>query len=210
MFGQLATTIFKFKSDNISNERKEKLKTLIDFIQRKVDKHQAVRLNFICTHNSIRSHLSQVWTQALAFHFNIHNVFCFSGGTEATAVYSQVIMSLRSAGFQITQLSEGPNPVYNVKYSFDEHPITAFSKKYDAGFNPSANFAAILTCTEADNACPFITGAEERIALPFNYPKAFDNTPQRAEKYEETSLQIAIELCYVFSKINTRNKPNNV
>ena len=64
---------------------------------------------------------------------------------------------------------------------------------------------AILTCVEADGACPFIAGAAQRIALPFEDPKAFDNTPQQSEKYEERSLQIATELLYVFSKINFSN-----
>ncbi len=44
----------------------------------------------------------------------------------------------------------------------------------------------------------FIAGAEKRIPITFEDPKAFDNTPQQAEKYEERSLQIATEMFYVF------------
>lgn len=205
MFIELSNTISKLNIANVNAERQQSLQPLIGFIQTKMDDQQEIRLNFICTHNSRRSHLSQVWAQALAFNFNIKNVFCYSGGTEATAVFSQVIIALKSAGFQIDKFSENPNPVYGVKYAADEHPVIAFSKKYDSNFNPSASFAAILTCTEADGACPIILGAEQRIALPFNDPKAFDNTPQQAEKYQERSLQIATELFYVFSKIDTHN-----
>lgn len=200
-YNKLSKTISGISLETISGDRKEQLQILIDFIQNKAEQRQEVRLNFICTHNSRRSHLSQVWAQTLAHHFNINNVFCYSGGTEATAVFPQVVEALIGAGFQISALSEQSNPVYSVKYDADEHPIIAFSKKYDADFNPSANFAAILTCTEADGACPFIAGAEKRISLPFEDPKAFDNTSQKAAKYEERSMQIATELFYVFSKV---------
>lgn len=205
MLQQLLATIAQLETTKVSEDRAEKLQVLINFIQSKVDNRQQIRLNFICTHNSRRSHLSQIWAQALAYHFKIDNVFCYSGGTEATAVFPQVTLALKSAGFQIDKLSEESNPVYSVKYAANEHPVIAFSKKFDHNFNPSAGFAAILTCVEADGACPFIAGAEVRIALPFNDPKAFDNTPQQAEKYEERCLQIASELFYVFSKIEAKN-----
>ena len=48
-----------------------------------------------------------------------------------------------------------------------------------------------------------LLGAEKRIPITFEDPKAFDNTPQQAEKYNERSLQIATELFYVFSQINS-------
>lgn len=201
MLNEITNTISTLNTESISTERIEKLKPLFDFIQNKVNSKQQIRLNFICTHNSRRSHLSQVWAQTLAHHFSLDNVFCYSGGTEATAVFPQAIEALKSAGFQVNQLSEAQNPVYSIKYAINQHPMIAFSKKYDADFNPSTDFAAILTCTEADGACPFIAGAEKRIALPFEDPKAFDNTPQKAEKYQERSLQIATELFYVFSQI---------
>ena len=62
-------------------------------------------------------------------------------------------------------------------------------------------FAAIMTCSQADGGCPFIAGAEKRIPITFEDPKAFDNTPQQKEKYEERSFQIATEMFYVFSQI---------
>jgi arsenate reductase len=206
LFEKLSSCISQLDTKDITEERKLVLHRLINFIQNKVDQHQEIRLNFICTHNSRRSHLSPVWAQALAFHFGVKNVFCYSGGTEATAVFPQAIVALQSAGFQIKKLSEEANPVYSIKYAADEPSVIAFSKKYDAEFNPSGAFAAILTCTEADGACPFIAGAEQRIALPFEDPKAFDQTAQKAEKYEERSLQIATELFYVFSQIKLKNE----
>ena len=160
-----------------------------------------IRLNLICTHNSRRSHLSQIWAQTASYYFNISKVFCYSGGTEATAIFPVVAKTLTNQGFQIKTISEGNNPVYAVKYSENEPPIICFSKTYDDDFNPQSEFVAILTCSHADGACPFIAGAEKRIPITFEDPKAFDNTPQQAEKYQERSVQIATEMFYVFSKI---------
>lgn len=186
----------------ISEERKAVLQPLTEFIQSKVSNHQEIRLNFICNHNSRRSHLAQVWTQTMAYHFNIKNVHCYSGGTETTALFPMVAETLKNSGFKIKILSENSNPVYSIKYADNEHPIVGFSKKNDDDFNPKCEFAAIMTCSQANEACPFVPGAEKRIPIPFEDPKAFDNTPQQTEKYNERSTQIATELFYVFSQVN--------
>lgn len=201
LFSSIKNTIDTFNFESISTERKAILQPLIDFIQHKVAEKQDIRLNFICTHNSRRSHLSQIWAQTAAAHYNIKNVFSYSGGTEATALFPMVAQTLTKTGFLIQILSEGSNPVYSVKYNENDHPLICFSKTYDAPFNPQSEFAAILTCSSADNGCPFIAGAEKRIPITFEDPKAFDNTPLQAEKYQERSIQIATELFYVFSQI---------
>jgi arsenate reductase len=188
----------------ISKERKELLQLLIEFIQNKINNDAIINLNFICTHNSRRSHLSQVWAQTLAHYFNIKNVFCYSGGTEATALFPSAAEALQSSGFKIDRLSSESNPVYAIKFSKVTHPVIGFSKTFDANFNPASEFAAIMTCSSADKGCPFILGAEKRIPLTYEDPKAFDNTPQQAEKYLERSLQIATELKYVFSNIKEK------
>ncbi|MGV8947302.1 MAG: low molecular weight phosphatase family protein [Lutibacter sp.] len=203
LFPEIEMVIKELNPETITDERKGKLQLLTDFIQSKVITNQEIRINFICTHNSRRSHLSQVWAQTLAYHFNIKNVFCYSGGTESSALFPMVTETLRDSGFEIKTLSEGNNPVYSIKYAENEHPIIGFSKKLDDSFNPKSEFAAIMTCSQADGGCPFIAGAEKRIPITFDDPKAFDNTPQQAEKYSERSLQIATELFYVFSQINS-------
>ena len=185
----------------LTEERKKVLQPLVDYIQQKTTENKTIRINFICTHNSRRSHLSQIWAQTMASYFNINNVFCYSGGTEATALFPVVATTLQNLGFEIEKLAETDNPIYSIKYSANEHPIIGFSKKLDSQFNPSSGFAAILTCSQADGGCPFIAGAEVRIPITFEDPKAFDNTPQQAEKYLERSTQIATELFYIFSNI---------
>lgn len=203
LFPEIEMVIKELKPETITDERKGKLQLLTDFIQSKVDTNQEIRINFICTHNSRRSHLSQVWGQTMANFFNIKNVFCYSGGTEATALFPIVARTLRNSGFQIKIISKNENPIYSIKFSDNEHPIIGFSKKLDDDFNPKSEFAAIMTCSQADDACPFISGAEKRIPITFEDPKAFDNTPQQEEKYNERNLQIATELFYVFSQINS-------
>ena len=201
LFPEIEKVISTFSFETIAEERKIILQPLVDFIQGKANNNQEIRLNLICTHNSRRSHLSQVWAQTAAAHYNIKNVFCYSGGTEATAMFPMAAKTLVNQGFQIKTIAEGNNPVYAIKYSENAHPIIGFSKTFDDDFNPQSEFAAILTCSSADQGCPFIAGAEVRIPITFEDPKAFDNTPQQAEKYEERSLQIATEMFYVFSQI---------
>ena len=201
LFQEIKSNISSLENVKISNERKLALQPLIVFIQEKVLHHKNVNLNFICTHNSRRSHLSQVWAQAAAHYYKIQNVYCYSGGTEATAMFPVAAQTLVSAGFQIEKLSKQDNPVYHIKYAENEHPIIGFSKKYDSQFNPKSEFAAIMTCNNADVGCPFIPGAEKRIPVKYDDPKAFDNTTQQKEKYQERSNQIASEMLFVFSQI---------
>jgi len=202
LFLKIDQLIGSLKSKTILEERKETLQPLVDFIQQKVAQNQKIRINFICTHNSRRSHLSQVWAQTMAYYFGIPNVYCYSRGTEATALFPMVAQTLENSGFEIATLSEGNNPVYSIKYAENEPPIIGFSKKLDDDFNPKSEFAAIMTCDSANEACPFVPGAEKRIPITFEDPKAFDGSPQQAEKYNERSLQIATELFYIFSQIN--------
>lgn len=79
--------------------------------------------------------------------------------------------------------------------------MICYSKVFDADENPSTNFAAVMTCSHADENCPFIPGSEASIALDYKDPKEFDDTPQAQEKYDERSDQIASEMIYVFENI---------
>jgi arsenate reductase (thioredoxin) len=205
LYPQIENTVNSFDFKQISEERKAVLQPLIDFIQTKTDSKLETRLNLICTHNSRRSHLSQVWAQAAAAYYDIKSVFCYSGGTEATALFPMAAETLKDSGFNIKTLSEGSNPVYSIKYSADALPVIGFSKTYDDDFNPESGFAAIMTCSQADGGCPFIAGAEKRIPVTFEDPKISDGTPQQKEVYLERSLQIGTEMLYVFSQIKKIN-----
>lgn len=202
MLENLSKTIVIISKIPVPNERKEVLQPLIDYIQNKVNSNEEIRLNFICTHNSRRSHLSQIWAQTMAFQFRIKNVFCYSGGTEATAMFSKVAETLTNQGFEIQKLNEAENPVYAVKFDDNQHSIVCFSKTYFDDFNPKNNFGAIMTCNNADEGCPMVFGAEARFPIKYDDPKAFDGTALMDEKYTERSLQIASEMYFLFSQIN--------
>ncbi|OXA89985.1 arsenate-mycothiol transferase ArsC [Flavobacterium hercynium] len=202
MYPLLSKTIQQLQWKPFNNsERKNTLQPFVDFIQQKVKDKKQININFICTHNSRRSHLSQVWAQVAASYFGIENVVCYSGGTEETALYPKVAETLSNQGFNIFKINETNNPLYAIKYSDNSLPIIGFSKKYDNPFNPVSNFAAIMTCSQADEGCPFIAGAEKRIPITFEDPKISDNTLMQNEIYAQRSLQIATEMFYVFSKI---------
>ena len=201
MFQNLSKTIASISKISISEERKNVLQPLVDYIQNKVDTNEEIRLNFICTHNSRRSHLSQIWAQTMAFQFVIKNMFCYSGGTEATAMFPKVAETLLNQGFEIQQLSKNENPVYAIKFSENEQPIIGFSKTYFDAFNPKTNFGAIMTCNNADQGCPMVFGAEARFSIKYDDPKAFDGTEVMSEKYTERSIEIASEMYYVFNQI---------
>ncbi|MEY2739797.1 MAG: hypothetical protein RL259_1706 [Bacteroidota bacterium] len=201
MLVNLSKTIAIIKEISVPKDRKDVLQTLVEYIQNKVNANEEIRLNFICTHNSRRSHLSQIWAQTMAFQFGIKNVFCYSGGTEATAMFPKVAETLSNQGFQIEKVSQEQNPVYAIKFDQNQHPVICFSKTYFDDFNPKNNFAAIMTCSNADEGCPMVFGAEARFPIKYDDPKAFDETEQMNEKYTERSLQIASEMYFVFSQI---------
>ena len=188
-------------TENISEERKIVLQPLVDYVNSKISKKEEVRLNFICTHNSRRSHLSQIWAQTMAYYYQFENVFCYSGGTEATAMFPKVAETLANQGFEILKLSETENPVYAVKFAENEHAVICFSKKYDDDFNPKSTFSAILTCDSADENCPIVYGAEAKIPIKYEDPKKSDGTPEMNETYFNRSLEIAVEMKFVFENL---------
>ncbi|MGV0827850.1 arsenate-mycothiol transferase ArsC [Empedobacter brevis] len=204
MYPLISATIAQLKLQSVSEARKKTLQPLIDIIQEKVNRQDTINLTFICTHNSRRSHLAQVWAQTAAACFNIPHVCCYSGGTEETALFPKVAETLSRQGFTISGIADTHNPVYAIKYDDNALPVIGFSKKYDHSFNPVAAFIAVMTCSQADSGCPFIAGAEKRIPITYDDPKMSDHTPEQTKVYEERSLQIAAEMIYVFSQINPK------
>ena len=200
MYPDLQIFIDQVSKQSVSTEREAVLQPLIDYIKQKVNADASVHLNFICTHNSRRSQLAQIWAQTAAYHYNVA-ANCYSGGVEVTAFNERAVASIKRSGFQV-ESGTGDNPLYKVHFSKVAQPISAFSKVFDDPENDAEQFAAIMTCDHADENCPFIPGTEQRIPVRYEDPKAFDDTPLEAEKYDERSLQIATEMFYVFSKIS--------
>lgn len=129
MYPELSTTIALLKCTRIEKERRAILIPLIEYIQKKLEAGEPVNINFICTHNSRRSHLSQIWAQIAAAHYGVPEVTCYSGGTEQTAMFPKIVETLREQGCQVIELSDSENPAYAIKYDEDSHPVIGFSKR---------------------------------------------------------------------------------
>lgn len=204
----MITSIKTYCDDLVNNfysikpERKILLEKISQYIQQKKQEHKTIQLVYVCTHNSRRSHFGQIWAQVAAHFYNIEDVQTFSGGTEATAFNINAINAIKRVGFDVKKTTETTNPIYHLYYDDTKKPIECFSKVYNDGANPTHEFAAIMTCSDAEENCPFIPGVELRIGTTYDDPKAFDNTPLQDAKYDERCKQIALETLYVFSKIN--------
>jgi arsenate reductase (thioredoxin) len=188
--------------DLIPAERKEKLLSLSQYITQKIKNNETPKLVVICTHNSRRSHIGQIWMAVAADYYQHLDIQTFSGGTEATAFNSRAVEAFRRIGFTIkTEDENATNPVYALSWIKGMEPYLAFSKKYEDAPNPKEQFAAIMVCSEADAGCPFVFGCDFRLSLPYEDPKAFDETDLEKEKYDERVRQIGREVFFVFSGI---------
>lgn len=203
MYPKLSTYIESVVSeiDAIPQERKNQLKKIALFVQTKKQSNEPANLTFICTHNSRRSHMSQIWASTAAAYYGIEDgVNTYSGGTEATAFNPRAVAAIERAGFRVENPG-GENPRYKVSYAVGDVPMECFSKKYDDPSNANENFAAVMTCSEADKNCPFIPGASLRVPIPYVDPKEADGTDQEAAIYDERCKQIATEMFYMMSQV---------
>jgi len=187
--------------DQIPADRKTQLDKLALYIKTQKSSGQNSKLVFICTHNSRRSHLSQIWAKTAAEYYGIGSfIETYSGGTEATAFNPRAVAALERSGFVIEK-PEGENPHYLVRYAEQAPALECFSKVYDQAPNPDKGFAAVMTCSQADKNCPSIPGAAVRIPIPYEDPKASDGTPDEAKVYDERSAQIATEMFYLMKQV---------
>lgn len=187
--------------DQIPAERRTQLDKLAAYVMKRIGSGDQCSLCFICTHNSRRSHLAQIWAATAASHYGIEMVHTYSGGTEATAFNPRAVSALERAGFSIVKTTDDKNPVYHVRSGDKAMPLTCFSKVYDQAPNPKEDYCAVMTCSDADRKCPNARGATERIAITYEDPKAADGTPDEARRYDERCQQIAREMLYVFSQV---------
>ncbi len=192
--------LIKAEKKHIPEQRKKVLNDFAAFIARQCRERDSVNLMFICTHNSRRSHMAQISAQTAAAFYGIPNVQTYSGGTEATACNIRTVRALRRAGFSVAASTESFNPVYLVQYSENRPALKAFSKVYDSSENPKDGFAAVMTCSDADQNCPVVSGSITRVSLPYVDPKVSDDTPSEDRTYDDRLLQIATEQFYVMEQ----------
>jgi arsenate reductase (thioredoxin) len=183
----------------IPAERRAILDQLARYVADCHARKETARIVFICTHNSRRSQLAQIWGAAAAARHRIEDVETYSGGTEVTAFNPRSIAALSRAGWKIEGNSTVSNPHYHVKSHSGGETWECFSKVYNQPPNPNSRFCAVMTCSDADEACPSIPGASHRIALPYNDPRMSDDSPEETVRYDAVCRQIAREMLYVFS-----------
>jgi arsenate reductase (thioredoxin) len=189
------------EADRVAQERKQTLEKAARFIRERLEAGKPAQLMFVCTHNSRRSHLSQIWAQTAAAYYGVANIQTASGGTEATACNIRTVKVLRRAGFSIADSTGGANPVYIAQITEAGPALRLFSKVYTHRDNPQTDFAALMCCDQADEACPVVKGASARFAIHYKDPKVSDSTDTESAAYDERSQQIAREMFYMMSQV---------
>jgi len=190
--------------DRIPSQRKVVLRQLSKYISDKINQNKTAQIVVICTHNSRRSHLGQLWLAVGQEYFNLPKIKTYSAGTEATSFNPRMVAALQRTGFFIEKEElKTDNPNYKIQWNEDTVPYTAFSKTLDHPKNPKNNFAAVMVCSEADEGCPIVPGCDFRLSLPYDDPKAFDGTNQEEEKYDEKVREIGREMLFVLHEIKT-------
>ena len=204
----LADYIAAIEAENHTPDpsRIERLKPLIDWIRDRVRQSQTIDLVYICTHNSRRSHFGQVWGKTAAHRHGLSSVRTWSGGTEATAFHPNAMAALSRAGFQVSPAQDASvrNALYHIHYDEQQPPIACFSKTYDDAVNPAQDFVAVMTCTDAEKNCPFISGASLRVGLPYEDPRFSDGTPQQEQAYDLCCRTIARESLWLFAQVKSQ------
>ena len=180
-------------------ERRQALERVSTYIEGILTKRNPARLTFICTHNSRRSQMAQIWAHTAARYFGVTGVSTFSGGTESTSFNPRAVAALSRAGFQVDQTTTGKNPVYHVQAGDELDPVCAFSKTFLDPSNPQRGFCAVMTCSSADRDCPVITDADERVLIAYEDPKRYDGTDRETARYDACCRQICREMCWVFA-----------
>lgn len=183
-------------SGDIATERKKELNFLAKEIKALLQEKGRAPITFVCTHNSRRSQLAQIWMNVGAAYYNIKGIESYSGGTEATAFNIRMVKAVKAFGFNLQVQVQKDNPEYLFQYP-GANDLKLFSKKYDDAFNPKQDFIAVMVCSQADKACPFVPGAYSRVSIPYLDPKAADNTPDESASYDAKVEEIGKEVLYL-------------
>jgi protein-tyrosine-phosphatase len=187
--------------EQITDRRRSRLDVLTRYVEQCVAAEARARLTFICTHNSRRSQMAQIWAQTAAAWFRIPKVETYSGGTETTAFEPRAVAAMKRAGFRITATDESSNTVYRVQFDRDAPTMEAYSKVFSEDPNPTSKFCAVMTCASADRNCPLVPGVDLRVAIPYDDPKESDGTDQETAAYDERCRQISFEMLHLFSRV---------
>ncbi len=189
---ELLTTSF----DMIDEPHRIAAEELADWMVKNYKLSEPLHVTVVCTGNSRRSILGATMGNIAASYYGMPEIRFHSGGTAPTAFNPRTIAALREVGVEIEatgkEASRGEpktaNPIYRVRWGTPGEPTfeaTEFSKTYFDSSNPQSGFAALMVCSEADEACPLVKGAAARISMPYLDPKIYDDSQFEAAKYAE-------------------------
>jgi hypothetical protein len=183
----LATTF-----DMIDESHRLAGEKLAHWIADNYESGKPLHVTVVCTGNSRRSILGSSMGNVAAAYYGFSEVRFHSGGTAPTAFNARTVSALRAVGFEVEPTGKEAergepktaNPVYRVSWG-EGFETLEFSKHYSDRANPKEGFAALMVCSEADAACPFVKGATLRVSMPYLDPKIYDDGAYEAVKYAE-------------------------
>lgn len=187
-----------------ANVRWKQIDAAADYIATRLNAGKTVDLMFVCTHNSRRSQFAHVWAEVWARKTaGLEGVRCYSGGTEVTACNERTIGALERFGFEV-ESSGGENPNYRVKFSNNHEPVLCNSSLFaESGLT---EFAAMMCCSDVDQKCPTVVGAEIRVPLHYEDPKSADDTDEESSRYDERCEQIGRDMMLLMHEAASRCK----
>jgi len=189
-------------TSSISDGRQRELDEIAEIITNQLKAESTIDIVVVCTHNSRRSQLGEVWINTLADHFDLTGIMAFSGGMEDTAFNYRMVNALLESGFDLELVEDGTNPKYRLNESNNEDQLM-FSKAHDHPMNPTSNYMALMVCDHADENCPIVFGMKYRIPLRYKDPKEFDDTEKETEAYNDKVIEIGREIYYLLNRVSS-------
>jgi hypothetical protein len=178
--------------DMIDGKHREAGEKLAHWLAANYEPGKPLHVVVVCTGNSRRSILGSSMGNLAAAYYGFPEIHFHSGGTNPTAFNSRTVSALKSIGFQVeptgSEAERGEpktaNPIYRISLG-SGFEAQEFSKHYSDSHNPQEGFAALMVCSEADAACPFVKGASLRVSMPYLDPKIYDDGAYEVAKYAE-------------------------
>ena len=193
----------------IDEERKILLNLLSDSIYEQLQQQKTISLAFICTHNSRRSHLAQMWFWLACQRFGLTNIECLSAGTEKTALNDRIVDSARRFGLTIQTKDRSTNPIYQLSSPLADQQLSLFSKKVEELPNSINKPMAIMVCDHASENCPYVNFKKVG-HLHYVDPKYADDTIEESMVYDKTLQRIACEMIYLAEQLQQKVKKTDV
>ena len=174
--------------------RRPALRSCAAAIARQLDARGEVSVVAVCTHNSRRSQLAEVWLAVASAAAGLGGVSVCSGGSDPVAVAPGAIAVLRERGFRVEADTADANPRLRVRGHGIERELYAKPLGEAVAGVPLRGGVALMVCAAADAACPPVPQVGYRARLPFADPRHADGTPGEAAAYRAASDRIEAEM----------------